>query len=97
MRDSMFDLQVTWEEVECAYVQVQNNVHAFLQATSDREIRSCRIHYEDLLRQPERTLTKVCKLIGLEFANGMDMPYESEDAVASYTSSELINVQDPKL
>ena len=96
-RDICMNPQVSWEEVESAYVRLQVNVHTFLEDRSSHDFRSLRICYEDLLRHPASTLAGVCKLVGLEFEDGMETPYESENAVSSFKAGSLIATTDPKL
>ena len=97
-RDTCMNPQVTWDEVEFAYVRLQSNVREFfshVHLSSDG--RGLRISYEDLLRQPVETLSTVCQLLGLEFESGMDEPYESEDTLASFQAGSLLAAIDPKL
>jgi hypothetical protein len=93
-RDMSMNWNVTWEEVECAYVRLQTNVRAFFQDRSGHNIRIC---YEDLLRNTRITLCEVCTLMALEFQDGMDEPYESHEALASFTAGSLLATTDPKL
>lgn len=90
---------VTWGEVEWAYVRLQSNVRAFFEQleVAENDGRVVRVRYEDLLREPVRTLTAVCELVGLEYESGMDEPYESEDALASFAAGSLMATTDPKL
>lgn len=97
-RDICMNPNVTWDEVELAYVRVQSTVHEFfLQLSLNSDGRGLCISYEDLLRQPVETLTAVCQLLGLEFEIGMEEPYESEDALASFQAGSLVATTDPKL
>ena len=85
---------VTWMEVECAYVRLQSVACAFVEG---RGRRSRRIRYEDLLREPARTLALVCQLVGREFEDGMEEPYGSADVLASFKPAFLVATTDPKL
>jgi hypothetical protein len=98
-RDVCSNPNITWGEVEDAYVKLQMNVHAFFSEYLNvaRARSTTQVFYEDLLREPAWTLTMVCKLIGLEFQSGMDEPYESDSAVASFQAASLMAGTDPKL
>ena len=97
-RDICLNQNVTWDEVELAYVRLQSNVREFFsQMRLNSDGRGLRISYENLLRRPVHTLTAVSHLLGLEFQSGMDEPYESADALASFQAGSLIATTDPKL
>ena len=89
--------QVSWEEVESAYVRLQTNVRAFFEDCLGDDTRSLCVCYEDLLRHTKGTLAKVCRLMALEFQDGMDEPYESKQALASFKAGSLLATTDPKL
>ena len=95
-RDVCMNANVTWSEVEQAYLTLQSNVRAFL-AELHPECGQRRIRYEDLLREPVSVLRSVCMLVGLDFQTGMEAPYESADAMASFQAASLNATTDPKL
>ena len=86
---------VTWSEVEHAYVTVQTNTSVFL--AGQPQCSQCLIRYEDLLQKPVQMLSLVCSLVGLEFQAGMDKPYDSDDAMASFQAASFNATTDPKL
>lgn len=94
-RDILMNGAVTWAEVEHAYVRLQTNVAAFVSLAHANQ--SLQITYEALVRKPASTLAKVCHAVGLAYEHGMDAPYESETAVASFVAGSLGAVGDPKL
>lgn len=98
-RETHSNPNVTWGEVEHAYVTLQRNVGAFLAARAHDVAKetSVRIRYEELLSTPQRTLTALCALMGLSFEPGMDEPYESAEVLASFQAASLTATTDPKL
>jgi hypothetical protein len=98
-RDLCSNPNVSWQEVEHAYIRLQKNVHEFFNAYLDaaKVNRTVQVRYEDLLRRPAFTLTRICKLAGLEFQSGMDEPYDDSSVVASFQAASLMASVDPKL
>ena len=99
-RDILMNPNVTWGEVEEHYITSQENIIAFFDAVgveADAGDVHLRVRYEDLLRSPRATLSLVVALVGLDFQAGMDEPYDSADAVASFQAASLGAGADPKL
>lgn len=78
-------------------MRVQTNVGAVFETHLDQGFHNVRITYEGLLREPACILDEVCKLVGLAFEHGMDAPYESGFAVASFAAASFVATTDPKL
>ena len=99
-RDILMNPNVTWGEVEEHYITSQENIIALFDAVGV-EPDACDVHlrvrYEELLRSPRATLSFVVALVGLNFQAGMDEPYDSADAVASFQAASLGAGADPKL
>jgi hypothetical protein len=66
------------ELAELLWVLAHENALAFL-ATIPAE-RQHTVHFEDLLRDPERELRRICSFLGLPYDPAMAAPYESKPA-----------------
>ena len=102
------DPSLAWPSVEAAWAAAQKNVNEFMARTCVQEAseatshidtlrpRAQRILYEDLLREPERVLTKICQLMQVAYEPNMAEPYDTE-AIQTFRSAQSVSTTDPKL
>lgn len=68
---------------------VESNVAGLHNQAMIGETQYLMVRYEDILMQPEATLTRVCTFLGLEFTRAMLEPDQQEDATTAYVKSGL--------
>lgn len=102
------DPSLAWPSVEAAWATAQKNVNEFMAWTCVREANEATSHiddarpraqcilYEDLVREPERVLTKICQLIQVAYEPNMAEPYETV-AIQTFRSAQSLSTTDPKL
>ena len=102
------DPSLAWPSMEAAWAAAQKNVNEFMARTCVQEAseatshiddvrpRAQRILYEDLLREPERALTKICQLMQVAYEPNMAEPYDTE-AIQTFRSAQSVSTTDPKL
>ncbi|MFJ2444408.1 beta-ketoacyl synthase N-terminal-like domain-containing protein [Streptomyces sp. NPDC087658] len=63
-----------FEFAEHIWTQYNANIGEFLSGIEPE--RHCVVHYEDLVREPRETMTRICRTLGVEFQETLLHPYQ---------------------